>query len=40
MIAAELGKSIETVRTQIQKIYRKLNVQSNAEAIIKLINAR
>lgn len=40
MIAAELAKSIETVRTQIQKIYRKLNVQSNAEAIIKLINAR
>lgn len=40
MIASELDKSIETVRTQIRKIYRKLNVQSNAEAIIKLMNSR
>jgi DNA-binding NarL/FixJ family response regulator len=40
MIAAELDKSIETVRTQIRKVYKKLNVQSNAEAIIKLMNSR
>ncbi len=38
MIAAELDKSLETIRTQIKKIYRKLNVQSNAEAIIKALN--
>ncbi len=38
MIAAELDKSIETVRTQIRKIYKKLNVQSNSEAIIKVLN--
>ena len=31
MIAAELDKSLETIRTQIKKIYKKLNVQSNAE---------
>ncbi len=40
MIATELDKGVETVRSQIQKIYRKLNVQSNAEAIIKLMNNR
>jgi DNA-binding CsgD family transcriptional regulator len=39
MIAAELDKSVETVRTQIRKIYRKLNVQSNSEAIIKVLNS-
>ncbi|MBK9487117.1 MAG: response regulator transcription factor [Chitinophagaceae bacterium] len=38
MIAAELDKSLETIRTQIKKIYKKLNVQSNAEAIIKALN--
>jgi DNA-binding NarL/FixJ family response regulator len=38
MIAAELDKGIETVRTQIRKVYKKLNVQSNAEAIIKALN--
>jgi DNA-binding NarL/FixJ family response regulator len=40
MIAAELGKSTETIRTQIKNIYRKLNVASNAEAIIKTLNSK
>ena len=40
MIAAELNKSVETIRTQIRNIYRKLNVHSNAEAIIMAMNAR
>ena len=38
MIAAELNKSVETIRTQVKHIYRKLNVQSNAEAILKALN--
>jgi DNA-binding NarL/FixJ family response regulator len=38
MIAAELDKSVETIRTQVKHIYRKLNVQSNAEAILKALN--
>lgn len=37
-IAAELFKSVETIRTQIKTIYKKLNVKSNAEAIIKALN--
>jgi len=37
MIAAELDKSIETIRVQIKSIYKKLQVQSNAEAIIKAL---
>jgi DNA-binding NarL/FixJ family response regulator len=40
MIAAELHKSIETIRTQIRNIYRKLNVHSNAEAIIYAMNSK
>jgi DNA-binding NarL/FixJ family response regulator len=40
MIASELGKSTETIRTQIKNIYRKLNVASNAEAIIKTLNSK
>ncbi len=40
MIAAELNKSIETIRTQIRNIYRKLNVHSNAEAIIYAMNSK
>ncbi|MCP9751775.1 response regulator transcription factor [Ferruginibacter sp. HRS2-29] len=36
-IAVELFKSVETIRTQIKTIYRKLNVKSNAEAIIKAL---
>lgn len=38
MIAAELDKSVETIRTQVKHIYKKLNVQSNAEAILKTLN--
>ena len=38
MIAAELDKSVETIRTQVKHIYKKLNVQSNAEAILKILN--
>lgn len=37
-IALDLNKSIETIRTQIKTIYRKLNVKSNAEAIIKALH--
>jgi DNA-binding NarL/FixJ family response regulator len=37
MIAAALEKSLETVRVQIKSIYKKLQVQSNAEAIIKAL---
>jgi DNA-binding NarL/FixJ family response regulator len=40
MIASELNKSTETIRTQIKNIYRKLNVASNAEAIIKTLNSK
>ena len=40
MIAAELFKSVETIRTQIRNIYRKLNVHSNAEAIIMAMNSK
>ncbi len=35
MVAAELGLSIETVRTYIKRIYEKLHVHSVAEAIAK-----
>ena len=38
MIAAELNKSVETIRTQVKHIYKKLNVQSNAEGILKALN--
>ncbi|MEP6674327.1 MAG: response regulator transcription factor [Ferruginibacter sp.] len=40
MIAAALFKSVETIRTQIRNIYRKLNVHSNAEAIIMAMNSK
>ena len=40
MIASELNKSVETIRTQIRNIYRKLNVHSNAEAIIMAMNSK
>ena len=40
MIASTLNKSIETVRYQIKTIYRKLQVGSMSEAIIKTINKR
>jgi DNA-binding NarL/FixJ family response regulator len=35
-IAAELGISMSTVRTYIQRIYEKLHVHSQAEAVMKL----
>ena len=38
MIAAQLDKSVETIRTQVKHIYKKLNVQSNAEAILRALN--
>jgi DNA-binding NarL/FixJ family response regulator len=38
MIASELNKSIETIRVQLKKIYKKLQVHSNTGAIFKLQN--
>lgn len=38
MIAAQLNISIETVRTHIKKIYRKLQVNSATEAVYKVLN--
>jgi len=38
MIAAELDKSLETIRMQVKHIYKKLNVQYNAAAILKALN--
>jgi DNA-binding NarL/FixJ family response regulator len=35
-IAADLGISLGTVRTYIQRIYEKLHVHSHAEAVMKL----
>jgi DNA-binding NarL/FixJ family response regulator len=40
LIAAELGISLETVRTHIKHIYDKLHVQSQIEAVSKAINER
>lgn len=40
MIASNLDKSIETIRVQIKSIYRKLQVQSNSEAILKALRYR
>lgn len=37
MIATELGISIDTVRTHIKRIYEKLHVHSQTEAVIKAI---
>lgn len=37
MISTELGISIETVRTHIKRIYEKLHVHSQTEAVIKAI---
>jgi len=37
MIAAELGLSIDTIRFHIKKIYDKLHVHSNTEAVSKAI---
>ena len=40
MIAAELGISIDTVRTHIKRIYDKLHVRSQIEAVSKAINEK
>lgn len=37
MVANELGVTIETVRTHIKNIYRKLQVNSMSEAVVKAI---
>jgi DNA-binding NarL/FixJ family response regulator len=37
MIAEELQKSVETIRVQIKSVYKKLNVCSNTQAIIKAL---
>lgn len=40
MIASEYGISIDTVRTHIKKIYEKLHVHSQTEAVSKAINEK
>ena len=40
LIAAEFGISIDTVRTHIKKIYEKLQVHSQTEAVSKAINEK
>jgi DNA-binding CsgD family transcriptional regulator len=40
LIAAEFAISIDTVRTHIKKIYEKLQVHSQTEAVSKAINER
>ena len=39
-ITADLGISLGTVRTYIQRIYEKLHVHSHAEAVMKFANKR
>jgi DNA-binding NarL/FixJ family response regulator len=40
LIGADLGISIDTVRTHIKKIYEKLHVHSQTEAVSKAINEK
>jgi len=40
MIAAELSISFETVRSHIKRIYEKLEVHNNTEAVAKTIKGR
>ena len=40
MIADELHKSVETIRVQIKSVYKKLQVCSNTQAVIKAMQAR
>ncbi len=40
MIAAELGISIDTVRTHIKRVYEKLHVNSQIEAVSKALNEK
>ena len=40
LIAAEFEISIDTVRTHIKKIYEKLHVHSQTEAVSKAINEK
>ena len=40
MIAAEFSVSVETVRTHIKRIYEKMQVHSQTEAIFKARNER
>jgi DNA-binding NarL/FixJ family response regulator len=40
MIAADLAISIDTVRTHIKRIYEKLQVHSQTEAVSKAVNER
>ncbi|MEZ4972670.1 MAG: response regulator [Cyclobacteriaceae bacterium] len=40
LIAADLGISIDTVRSHIRKIYEKLKVHSQTEAVSKAINEK
>jgi DNA-binding NarL/FixJ family response regulator len=40
LIAQALGISLDTVRTHIKKIYDKLHVHSQTEAVSKAINER
>lgn len=40
MIAGKLGISLDTVRTHIKKIYEKLHVHSQTEAVSKAIREK
>jgi DNA-binding NarL/FixJ family response regulator len=40
LVAAELAISIQTVKTHIKKVYEKLHVHSQSEAVAKAIRER